>query len=70
MDWIRETVIARAEELGHNSAAVAAATGIEYSTVNRYLTRGSHLNSRYLSILCTFLELEVSCKPRKKTKSK
>jgi transcriptional regulator with XRE-family HTH domain len=65
MDWIRDTVIDQASRLGLTAYAVAQKTGIEYSTVNRYLTGKCSLNSRYLSLICTALELEL--KPVKST---
>lgn len=65
MDWIRDTVIAQAARLRLTAYAVAQKTGIEYSTVNRYLTGKCSLNSRYLSLICTALELDL--KPIKAT---
>ena len=62
MDTIRDAVIARAEALGLTSYAIAKATELEPSTVKRYLNGQCSLNSRYVSLLCQALDLELTTK--------
>ena len=73
MDTIRETIIARASELGLSAYAIAkaihAATGSkspDVGTVKRYMTGVVSLNSRYVSQICDVLGLELTVKKRKR----
>jgi hypothetical protein len=65
-DTLRETIIARAENLGLTSYAIAKLCTGEKTpdpdTVRRYLTGAVSLNSRYVSQICEVLGLELRAK--------
>ena len=59
IDKICQVISARAEERGLSAYAIGKATDIDPDTVRRYLTGRSALNSRYVSAICSLLELEL-----------
>lgn len=63
-DSIRDTITARADQLGLTAYAIGRETGIDPGTVRRYLTGRCSLNSRYVSAICDVLGLEL--KPTKR----
>lgn len=63
-DNIRDTITARANQLGLTAYAIGRETGIDPGTVRRYLTGRCSLNSRYVSAICEVLGLEL--KPSKR----
>jgi hypothetical protein len=70
MDTIRETIIARASELGLTANAISVACGGSPNpeATRRYLTERCHLGSQYVSRICGVLGLEL--KPAKKVRTK
>jgi hypothetical protein len=72
MDSIRQTIIARASQLGLSAYAIAKAiheatgtTSPDVGTVKRYLNGTVSLNSRYVSQICDVLDLELTKKKKK-----
>jgi hypothetical protein len=59
VDTIREVISVRAQERGLTAYAIGKATDIDPDTVRRYLTGRCALNSRYVSAICSLLELEL-----------
>lgn len=61
MDTIRETIIARAEQLGLTAYAISQQCGGSPNpeAVKRYLTERCHLGSQYVSKICDVLGLEL-----------
>ena len=68
MDTIRDKVIARASALGLTAYALAKQADLDPGTVKRYMSGAVSLNSRYVSLLCKILELELTVKPDAKGK--
>ena len=58
-DPIRETITARAEQLGLTAYAIAKRCEMSPEAVKRYLTGRCSLNSRYVSAICEVLGLEL-----------
>jgi hypothetical protein len=58
-DSLRETIATRAETLGLSAYAIGLASDIDPGTVKRYLTGRCSLNSRYVSVICELLQLEL-----------
>lgn len=67
-DTIRDIVSARAEKLGLSAYAIGTATGIDPGTVKRYLSGRCALNSRYVSAISDYLDLEVVPRPASRAK--
>lgn len=59
-DWIRETLAARAADLGLTAYTVGKATGIDVGTVRRYFTGRCALNSRYVSAIASHLGMTMT----------
>lgn len=73
-DHIQQTIAARAAELGLSAYALAQAARElpdapqpTKETIRRYLDGNCALNSRYVSLLCQILGLEL--RPRKRRKN-
>ncbi len=64
-DAIRDTVSARADQLGFTANAISVRLGGHPTpqAVRRYLTGRCSLNTRYVSRICSVLRLEL--RPRK-----
>ena len=73
MDTIRETIIARAEQLELTAHAISVKCGGSPNpeATRRYLTEKCHLGSQYVSKICNVLglELRVASLTRRVTKN-
>jgi hypothetical protein len=69
MDSIRQTIIARASELGLSAYAISVRCGGSPNpeATRRYLTERCHLGSQYVSKICDVLGLELRTAKRAKT---